>query len=206
MKHAKIGTQLSVFLLALLVVAPAVMAQGFPPQGPLGMKSKIELPLFVNGSFAESVLFDSELHVNMGRAYQTSDGISQVDFVATFWHAEGYSEVLGRKVAFDLTPGATQPTSTATALTTGSDFPAVLTFRARYDANIQGLTTLRGLPGLATGTVNSIPPGQSGLDVMKTIRFSDGISNFEFKKGKCAHKVETECLPVVISTPTFPNQ
>ena len=203
MKHAKIGTLLSVFLLALLVVAPAVMAQGFPKAGPLGMKSKIELPLFVNGSFAESVLFDSVLHVNMGQAYQTSDGIRQVDFVATKWHAEGYSQVLGRKVTFDLTPGVAQPTSTATALTTGSDYPAVLTFRAAYDANIAGLTTLRRLPGLATGTVNSIPPGQSGLDVQKTIRFTDGTSVFEFKKGKCAHSSVAECEAVPLTT--FPT-
>ncbi|HYO13919.1 MAG TPA: hypothetical protein VE685_12055 [Thermoanaerobaculia bacterium] len=197
--------KLAVLLLALFVAAP-VMAQddGFPGPGPMGMKSKIELPLYVNGTYAEDVLFDSSLTVNMGQTYQTADGIRQVDFVATHWHAVGYSRVLGRRIAFTLTPDAAQPTSTATAQSSGSDYPAVLTFRATYDAHIEGLTTLRGLWGLATGSVRSIPPGLSGLDVGKAFEFSDGVATYEFRGGKCAHKVEAECqaAPAVISTST----
>jgi hypothetical protein len=201
-KHARIG-MIGMFAGALLVlfVAPAAMAQGFPGPGPLSMKSGIELPLYINGSFAESVTFNSALTVNMGKAYETDDGIRQVDFVATSWKASGFSQVLGRQVTFTLTPNATQPTGTATALTTGSDFPAVLTFRALYDANVQGLTTLRGLRGLATGTVNSIPPGQSGLNVNKAFAFSDGLNQFEFRGGKCAHTSVHECEPVVAVPP-----
>ena len=195
MKHAKIGV---VVLLALLVVAPAVMAQGFPKQGPMGMKSHIELPLYVNGAFAESVVFESTLAVNMGKPYQTSDGIRQTDFVATSWHAVGFSQVLGRKVTFDLTPGVRQPTGTAVSLGANSDYPAVLTFRATYDATIDGLTRLSGLDGVATGTVNSIPPGESGLDVNKTIRFSDGVNNYVFGRGRCAHSPQHRCDPVPI--------
>ena len=202
MKHARIGV--TAVLLALFI-APALVAQGFPGPGPLSMKSGIELPLYVNGSFAESVNFASELTVNMGRAYETEDGIRQVDFVATSWKASGYSQVLGRKVTFTLTPNATQPTGTATALTTGSDYPAVLTFRAVYDANISGLTTLRGLRGLATGNVSSIPPGQSGLTVNKAFSFSDGLNEFEFRGGRCAHKVEAECEAVAVELPPIPS-
>lgn len=198
MKHARIAALAALLALA---VAPVVMAQGFPGPGPLAMKSQIELPLFVNGSFAESVVFDSELKVDMGKPYETPDGIRQVDFVATSWNASGFSQILGRKVSFSLTPNATQPTSTATALTTGSDFPAVLTFRARYDANIEGLNTLRGLGGLATGTVNSIPPGQAGLTVRKSFGFSDGLSKFEFRGGKCAHTVAAACQAAVVTVP-----
>lgn len=203
MKHAKFGMRLAVLLLAVSVVAP-VMAQddGFPKPGPMGMKSKIELPLYVNGSYAEDILFDSSLTVNMGQAYETPDGIRQVDFVATHWRAVGFSKVLGRTITFTLSQGAAQPTSTATALSTGSDYPAVLTFRATYDANVDGLSPLRRLPGLATGTVNQIPPGLAGLDVRKTIRFTDGVADFELGPGKCAHKVEAECeLEPVITTP-----
>jgi hypothetical protein len=200
-KHARI-VALAAALLALFL-APAVMAQGFPKPGPLGMKSQIELPLYVNGSFAESVTFNSELGVRMGAAYETPDGIRQVDFEATSWRAVGYSQVLGRKVTFTLSTSCNQPTSTATALTNGSDYPAVLTFRALYDANIEGLTTLRGLKGLASGTVNSIPPGQAGLDVLKTISFTDGVSQFEFRRGKCAHTSVAQCqnAAAVITTP-----
>jgi len=190
-------------LLGLLVAASAVMAQGFPKPGPLSMKSQIELPLYVNGSFAESVTFDSAITVNMGQPYETSDGIRQVDFTTTSWHAAGFSRVLGRKVTFDLSPGVTQPTGTAVALGTGSDFPAVLTFRATYDANIEGLTTLRQLAGIATGNVNSIPPGQAGLDVRKTISFSDGVANYEFRHGKCAHTANAACqVATTVSTAT----
>ena len=185
MKHTR--TAALVTLLAL-VIAPAVTAEGFPGPGPLSMQSKLELPLYVNGSFAESVTFDSELTVNMGNAYQNSDGIRQVDFVATSWNAVGFSQVLGKKVVIGLTPDAVQPISSATSLTTGADFPAVLTFRARYDANIEGLAPVRGLPGLASGTVSSIPPGnQDRIDVRKSFGFSDGVAQFEFRFGWCWH-------------------
>lgn len=196
--------RLAVLLLATLVVAPVMAQDEFPKPGPMGMKSKIELPLYVNGSFAEDVLFDSSLTVNMGQTYETPDGIRQVDFVATHWHATGYSKVLGRKITFTLSPGATQPTSTATAQGSGSDFPAVLTFRATYDTEIEGITSLRRLPGLATGSVMSIPPGVSGLDVQKTIRFTDGVADYELRRGKCAHKVAAECqvaAPVLSAPP-----
>lgn len=185
MKHARIAALAALLALA---AAPAVMAQDFPGPGPLSMQSQIELPLYVNGTLAESVAFDSELTVNMGKAYQNSDGIRQVDFVATSWNAVGYSQVLGRKVVIGLTPNSTQPVSSATSLTTGSDFPAVLTFRARYDANVEGLAPLRGLPGLASGTVSSIPPGsQDRIDVRKSFGFSDGVSQFDFRFGWCWH-------------------
>ncbi len=183
MKHAKIG---AFALLALLVAVPAVMAQGFPKPGPMAMQSKIVIPLYVNGTYAETISFASKLSVNMGIPFTTPDGIRQTDFVATGWHAEGYSQVLGKKITFRLSQGVRQPTSTATALSSGSDFPAVLTFRATYDAEIQGLTTLRGLGGRASGTVNSIPPGGAGLQVQKSIRFTDGINTYDLQEGECA--------------------
>lgn len=185
-----------VVLLALLAVAPAVVAQGFPKPGPMAMSSQIELPLYVDGVFAEDVVFNSRIQVDMGQAYQTSTGTRQIDFVATSWEAAGYSKVLGRKVTFRLS-GERQPTSTAVALTEGGDYPAILTFRATYDATIEGLGTLRGLGGLAGGQVNSLPPGVANLDVAKSIKFTDGVSQFEFKGGKCAKDK-------VISLPNIP--
>lgn len=192
-----------VVLLALLAVAPAVVAQGFPEPGPMAMGSQIELPLYVDGVWAEDVVFNSRIQVDMGRAYQTSTGTRQIDFVATSWEAAGYSKVLGRKVTFRLS-GERQPTSTAVALGTGSDYPAILTFRATYDANIEGLTTLRGLGGLAGGQVNSLPPGVANLDVAKAIKFTDGVSQFEFKGGKCA-KDKIIANPNIPWPPTPPN-
>jgi hypothetical protein len=185
MKHARTAT---LAVLLILLIAPAVTAQGFPPPGPLSMQSKLERPLYINGNFAETVTFDSALTVNMGKAYQNSDGIRQVDFVATSWNAVGFSKVLGRKVTIGLTPNAPQPVSNATSLTTGADFPAVLTFRARYDAVMDGLAPLRGLAGLASGTVGSIPPGGNDLiDVRKRFGFSDGVARYEFNFGACGH-------------------
>lgn len=199
MKHTRIG---AFVLLALLVAVPAVMAQGFPSAGPLSMKSKIAIPLFVNGSYAETITFDSKLSVTMKDPFQTPDGIRQTDFVATAWHAVGYSNVLGKKITFRLSEGATQPTSTATALGTASDYPAVLTFRATYDTEIEGLTTLRKLPGRASGTVNSIPPGGAGLKVEKTIRFTDGLNNYELREGECARPNDPCHDAAVAANPT----
>lgn len=183
MKNTRIG---AFVLLALLVAIPAVTAQGFPKSGPMSMQSTIVIPLYVNGNYAETIRFASRLSVTMGDPFETPDGIRQTDFVANSWQAEGYSKVLGRKITFRLSEGVDQPTSTATALGSGGDYPAVLTFRATYDTEIEGLTTLRKLPGLASGTVQSIPPGGAGLRVRKTVRFTDGLANYELREGECA--------------------
>lgn len=75
----------------------------------------------------------------------------------------------------------------------GSDYPAELVFRTRYDAEIEGLTTLTGLLGVASGTVNSIPPGEAGLTVEKFLSFNDGPVEYSFQGGQCAYSAAAAC-------------
>ena len=186
--------RMSVPLLSLLLLVPASLAQtGFPPPGTMEMESKIKLNLLEDGQLVEQTVFDSRLVVEVGEAFVRLDGRRQVDFVATEWTGEGFSEFAGRTIRFSLTPGATQPVGTAIAQTTDSDFPADLVFRTTYDAEIEGLTTLTGLLGVASGTVDSIPPGEAGLTVDKFLSFEDGAVTYEFQGGQCAYDTVAAC-------------
>lgn len=183
-------------LLGLLILVPSAFAQpdtGFPGPGTMAMQSKIRLNLLADGQLVEQTVFDSTLVVDIGEAFVRSDGRRQVNFVALEWNGVGFSEFAGRNIRFSLTPGAPQPFGSAVALTPGSDYPAELVFRTRYDAEIEGLTNLTGLLGVASGTVNSIPPGEAGLTVEKFLSFNDGPVVYSFQGGQCAYSAAAAC-------------
>lgn len=190
-------------LLSILVVPSAAWAQpdcDFPEPGPMTMESKIKLLLFVDGTLVEGTLFDSTLTVELFEPFTNSQGFRQQDFKVTAWDAVGFSDFVGRNITFVASPGVPQPLSTVVAQTTACDFPAALTFRAIYDADIEGLTMLTQLDGTAAGIVNTLPPGEADLSVLKSFSFSDGGLDLTFHGGLCAFDVSTACDAVVANT------
>jgi len=134
-----------------------------------------------DGKPVEKLELTSFMKIALGPAYTTRDGLRRFDFRIEGWEVFGPSKVLGGTLIITLSPKVEQPTSTGTAITRDSDFPAELQFNAIYDVYLDQelvLSRYRGR-GLAR-RVSTLPP-----DVDVHIEHLFDVENRPLSNGRC---------------------
>lgn len=159
----------TLLLIALfaLVAIPAMAGETlarvqFPDPDVYTIKS---LPSFnvAVGDRTELVTCNAELRLRTGEPYIAADGTRRVDLEVIDWKADGYSELLGGELHFQMEHGreAREPSYVKSYQVWNSaapqDFPAHAQFAVPYEVETP-FGKISGLFGLTTGAINSFPP------------------------------------------------
>jgi hypothetical protein len=144
----------------------------FPEAGEFLIRSN-PIFLLIRGEDREIMVFDATMRIHTSDPKTDSKGRRQVSAKVTEWEAQAHSKMLDADIAFRLTEGGRRP-STVTARKHDADFPATLRFNMDYEVLVNGEPLLRGLSGVATGTINRFPPEASDTFRIKGKRLEIG--------------------------------